>query len=250
MAGPSGETPLLEIPFPIDNDNVDVVRDMEAMAQKMEALLEQLQPIGATQMWLAGAAPAGWLFLDGTQQDAAVFPRLAAKFPAWVAAGQITLPNFQERVPMGPGGGAALLELIGATQIALAVGQLPAHKHVLTDPTHNHADTFAVASGGAHVHGAAIAGNEFIIVDRPTAGEWCQMPVGTNHAPRSLIGENLTAPLVRSEIATASAGAHAHTLNGANLGAATGITMQDTGGGANIDIRQKSVVVNFIIRAL
>lgn len=235
MAGPSGQTPVLDIPYPVPGDNVDVPRDNTAMADQVEATMLQVVPVGAGMMWFLDAAPVGWLLIDGHSEVSADYPLLAAKFPGWVAGGLLTLPNFQDRVPVGKGAGQALLDFIGNATINLALAQIPAHKHVITDPGHAHGNNFTINGANANTNSSypwIPMGN----------GAWEATPLTAN------LGSIAVARQVSNLISYTQC-YHNHGMSGGVSAGPTGITMADAGQGQPVDVRQKSVVINFIIRA-
>lgn len=235
MAGPSGQTPVLDIPYPIPADTVDVPRDNTAMANQVESTMLSVVPVGAGMMWLLDAAPVGWLILDGHVVVSADYPLLAAKFPGWVAGGLLTLPNFQDRVPIGKGAGQALLDFIGNATINLAIAQLPAHKHVITDPGHIHGHNISVSGANAN-----------------TNSSYPWIPMGNGAWEATPLTANLGSIAVARQVANLISYTqlnHSHGVGGGVSAHNTGITMADAGQDQPVDVRQKSVVINFIIRA-
>src|SRR5580692_9787214 len=85
-------------------------------------------------------APNGWAFCQGQllpiTQNAALFSLLGTTYGG---SGTTTfaLPDLQGRVPLGAGNGSGLTprvigELGGAENVALTIGELPAHMHLIT----------------------------------------------------------------------------------------------------------------------
>jgi microcystin-dependent protein len=232
MAGPSGQTPVLHLPYPIDNDNVDVPRDIKALADGVEGL--NVVPIGAAMMWPTPVAPLHWVLVNGQQVPAADWPRLAAAFPAWVAGGQITMPNWQQRFPLGAGGTDDPLETGGSDQIALAAANLPAHAHP---------DNIAIAAAGGHAHGALTSGWNYVIADRAVGAgaPEVQINLPALRAAMTVDGSgNYQNGLFNDAAATAAVASHVH--------GKTGGVQNNVGGGAPLDYRPRFFVVNFIMR--
>jgi microcystin-dependent protein len=98
MAAPTGRTSKQNLPYPIPDDNVDVPRDIKALADAVDPL--GYVPPGAIMMWLAGAAPPGWYLMKGqTTVPAAGNPTLVAQFGQ--TGGFVNMPDFQGLMPVG-----------------------------------------------------------------------------------------------------------------------------------------------------
>jgi microcystin-dependent protein len=240
-------TPILGLPYPTSADTADVPRDIKALADAVDPL--GVVPVGALMLWPTAAAPAAWLLCDGHQVLAADYPKLAAVLGS--AGGQITLPNFTDRFPVGPGASPVLGSGGNASNV-LGVNQLPAHNHPVTDPGHTHGvgqagghghslnitnanvvdpqHVFAVAGGVAYTGLTNVTLGSTFILPTSTADYWHGEQGGHGH-----IGSTAVA-----------IGDHAHAL-GTN---GTGISTQNAGAGGAIENRPPFLVVNFIIRAL
>jgi microcystin-dependent protein len=146
MAGPSGSTPTLHLPYPIQDDNVDVPRDIKALADALDPL--SVVPVGAMMMWPTGVAPVAWLLLNGAQVDQATYPLLAPILGA--SSGKITLPDMRGRFPVGPSASQVLGSSGGAERVGLTSGQSGIPGDVKTGlrdraQTHIHGNTLASA---------------------------------------------------------------------------------------------------------
>lgn len=138
-------TPILQLPYPVDGDTASVPRDVKALADAIDPL--GVVPVGALMLWPTIVAPAAWLLCDGHQVLAADFPKLAAVLGS--AAGQITLPDLRNRFPIGAGV-APPLATGGAATVALAVAEMPAHAHggatAFRDRSQSHAHPISAVS--------------------------------------------------------------------------------------------------------
>jgi len=157
MAGPSGQTPLHHLPYPIPDDDNDVPRDIKALAEALDGV-SAVEP-GSIVMWPTAIPPSGWHILAGPQATclAADNPKLVALFGS--SGGQVSLPDMRDRFPAMPGtdNGATLLNTGGES------------KHLLKSnesgvAVHAHSDTLSVAS---HSH-------DFLSTNVPglTAASW------------------------------------------------------------------------------
>jgi microcystin-dependent protein len=167
MAGPSGSTPKLALPYPVSADTVDVPRDILALATKLDNLLVPSAdvPTGAIMMWPTAAPPAGWYICNGSTSTAtsAANPNLAALLGTTGA--YVNLPDYRGVMPMGvsashPLSGAGSS---GGTETeTLSTAQIPSHTHAdsghshpITDKQHSHTSgggNFATYSGAASSH--------------------------------------------------------------------------------------------------
>jgi microcystin-dependent protein len=122
-----GSTPTLALPYPTPDDQVDVPRDVKALADAIDPL--GVVPVGCMMMWLTAIAPGGWLIMIGQQVDSAAYPKLAALLGQ--AGGLVTIPDMRDRFPAGSGPTLALNTTGGAASVALTDRQsgVRAHNH-------------------------------------------------------------------------------------------------------------------------
>jgi microcystin-dependent protein len=146
MAAPSGTTPKLLLPYPIDDDQVDVPRDIKALADKLDVTVVPAAdvPIGALMMWPTALAPDNWLLCNGGSVPAATYPALATVL-GQDGGGNVLLPNLVGRFPLGSSGTHALKEQAGAEAVSLTKEQSGL-------PAHGHANSFGIGAGGGHAH--------------------------------------------------------------------------------------------------
>jgi microcystin-dependent protein len=128
--------------------------------------------IGEVRMWAgpAGDPPSGaqgtWFLCNGrslstTGTYAALFAVIGTTYGSTGGSGTFNIPDIRERVVVGQsptfGGGATsgsdnLGAKLGEGTHTLAVGEMPAHSHPLTDPGHSHTiktASAALGSGGS-----------------------------------------------------------------------------------------------------
>ena len=107
-------------------------------------------PIGSLTMFVGTAAPANWLLCNGQSlSTAAPYDKLFAivGYAFGGSGANFNLPNFSGVFPTGAGGINPLGKTGGAASVPIAVANLPAHAHPITDVVHTHS-----ASQPAHVH--------------------------------------------------------------------------------------------------
>jgi microcystin-dependent protein len=223
------------LPYPQRADTADVPRDVKALADRLELMLNQLIPIGALHLWTTAAAPGGWAMCDGSQQDrlgtyAALFAAIGTTFDTGSVPGtKFCLPDFRGRVAMGVDGAAArvtgndaLGNSSGVEKFVLGLDQIPRHGH-----TYGNNDELVDA------------GYAPILKESNTTGYRTQEYTGT----LDNVGVN-TIPLWVNPGASALVSA---THTGAVTGAESGINRSNPAS-TDISSMQPYQVVNFIIR--
>ncbi|MCA0204295.1 MAG: phage tail protein [Proteobacteria bacterium] len=186
--------------------------NLEEIIAAIETLLI---PTGSIVPTMASEEPnASWKLLNGQALSKAAFADLYAIIGDAYGATEanFNLPNLQGRAMFGAGGDVALGALAGNRLITLSVSQLPAHGHAVTDPGHGHS-----FNPTPHSHSAAA------VVDAAAAE-------GT-------------------DVGAAEAGTTGDTsADGTVEQAVTGISIEETGGGASIDILPPVIGVNWLIK--
>lgn len=179
----SHTTPVYALPYPDEADSADVPRDMQALAQRLEAVLPNVGlPTGAGIDWYAAAAPPGFLLCDGSAVNRITFAALFAAIGTTWGGGDgintFNLPDTRGRVLVGVAAGGNLeVAALGANDGTAVNARrvrhahtvnltLPAHGHAVNDPGHAHGlPTLASLEGtgywqygmGGNVTGAATA---------------------------------------------------------------------------------------------
>lgn len=167
----------------------------------------------------AGATlPSGWLLCDGSAVSRAAYANLFSVIETtWGDGdGQTTfnVPDMRNRMPIGASATYPLGTAGGSATSTLAVSNLPAHSHGVTDPGHAHAIT-----DPGHAHTARVNGTGELAIDYGSTG----------------------AAAVQGSTGEANTGI---TINAAE----TGIEIQSTGQGAAINTISPWAAVNWIIK--
>ena len=200
--------------------------DQANLPAAVNALIDQLFPVGYMAMWPTATPPSGWLLCTG-----AAIP-VGATYDALRTLIGANTPNMTGRVPGGPGGSlsSTVLATGGAATVALGVGDLPSHQHTI-DHTHSQALTSAVNLH--HVH--TFPGGQVPVIAGLGLGG-------------GLGGGTLGTPISYTNTDTPAAGAadlnHYHTVDVPGYSGASGATGT---GAAHANI-QPYTVVNFIIK--
>lgn len=212
------------------------VREMAGMLREIRSRIARLErntvrpmsrrgaggPAGSIVWSAAASPPDGALAMDGAAVSRATYARLFAAIGTTYGAGDgsttFNLPNIAGRVIVAQSSDtefAALGQVGGTKTHTLTSGQIP---------------NLSAASAGAHTHGNAGAGR-FLSTDRTSIAKRS----GSTYSSGAWVPAVDQANAIESEAATASAGAHTHSVN-------TG------GGGAHNNI-QPYIVMNAYIWA-
>lgn len=178
-----------------------------------------LVPIGTVWSFAGSNAPTNWLICNGTTVSRTTYAALYAVVGTTYGAGDgsttFNLPDLQGRVPIGAGAGSGLSSRSignkgGEEAHAIAVAELPAHGHDITDPGHGHY-ICSYKDGGS-----ALGGN------------YREAPVPAYQGGFPNVGF--------TDMYTNSV--------------TTNITIKPTGSGTASNVMQPFVVLNYIIRAV
>jgi Phage Tail Collar Domain len=198
-------TPIYALPYPVESDSADVPRDIQALAQRLEAVLPSVGiPTGAGIDWYsAWGPPAGFLLCDGSAVSrvtyAALFAVIGVTWGGGDGINTFNLPDTRGRVSAGvaSGGhpdvnalGANDGTTVGARKVRhghtsyLTAGHnltLPNHAHDYHDPGHLHAmwrGTNGLTPGGFTWPGTGTDVNNKgdVVTDYAVTGAWVGDP--------------------------------------------------------------------------
>jgi microcystin-dependent protein/nicotinamide mononucleotide (NMN) deamidase PncC len=115
-------------PYLRDMIETDLGADYATVGHRHDDYLTAMRSanyVGKVEMWYGAKTecPAGMLVMDGSTFSSSTYPELFAHL------GSTTLPNMEDRVPMGASGTKAQGTTGGANSRTLSVANLPAHSH-------------------------------------------------------------------------------------------------------------------------
>jgi microcystin-dependent protein len=181
-------------------------------------------PIGSIVMWATNTPPTGWLICDGTTFSAGTYPLLNT------VLGGTTLPNLQDRVPVGKSGTKTILSSSGSATATLASANLPAHTHAVSITSN--------AESAVHTHNAN--NPTFLATNNPST-------TGTTTDNGGLsFASGLTTGRFNH---TLSGGVTTDTESSTHTHAVSGNTDNGPGSATAFSVQNPYLALNFIIRA-
>jgi microcystin-dependent protein len=231
------------------NADLDLI-DAQVSANQTAAAALVLVPIGGVIDFAGATPPANWLICNGQAVSrttyAALFTVIGSTFGAGDGSTTFNVPECQDRVSVGAFASYALGAIGGEAKHTLAASEMPVHAHGVSDPGHGHVDA-------GHAHGASSTDSGHGHVDAGHAHPYTQVvPGGGPWGAGSLAAGGAATTgqgnaqiqtghaAISTVIAAAAANIQAH---------ATGIAVQNAGGGAAHNNLQPYIALNKIIRA-
>jgi microcystin-dependent protein len=211
-------------------------------------------PVGSICIYSGETAPNGWLLCNGSAISRTTYSRLFSVINTLYGSGDGTttfnIPNLEERIPVGKTNSTNLGSSGGNNTITLATNQLPSHTHTGTTVSNgSHSHTGTTDSNGSHSHSINDPGHAH--------SQWTNQDDFNEYGgnPPSFADDNgsiYTWNNINSNttgITINAGGAHTHTFT-SNLSSDHNhtFTTDSTGSGSAIDIRNKFIVMNYIIR--
>ena len=197
-----------------------------------------INPCGMIVNFSGDNAPNGWLICDGSEISkityASLFDVIGTKYGSASNSNNFKLPDLGERIPAGFKSGTNILGNTGGnSSITLTTSQIPSHTHTgttISDGLHSH-----TINDPGHTHSQTTVNDDF----NNSGGNIYP----TNSNP-SFAGYDTAETRTWNNISTDSTGISIN-LNGAHTHT---FTTNSTGGGVSIDIRNKFIVLNYIIK--
>jgi len=239
---------------------------------------ESYTPVGSILTYAGTTSPSGWLLCDGSEVSKTVYSRLFSVignlYGIATNGDNFVLPNLSDRVPVGKTNSNAVGNSGGNSSVTLSVSQLPSHTHTGTTVSNgSHRHTGTTVSNGSHSHTGTTDTNgshshtindpghthsqTTINDDFNSSGGYPPGFVGDSAGSRTWYNINSAT----TGITINSSGSHTHTFTSDISGSHTHtftsdisgshthtFTTDSTGSGSQVDIRNKYIVMNYIIR--
>jgi microcystin-dependent protein len=235
-------------------------------------------PVGSILTFAGTSVPTGWLFCDGSEVAKSEYPRLYSVIGNLYGTPAIgtnfVLPNLADRVPVGKTVSNSVGNSGGNSSITLTTNQLPAHTHTgtvdasgahvhtgTTDANGTHSHTGTTDANGTHTHSVSDPGHSHTqnTINDDFNNSGANPPGFSADSAGNRTWSNINTAY--TGISVNSAGSHSHTITTQTDGShahtfttqtaashAHTFTTGSTGGGNSIDIRNKYIVFNYIIR--
>lgn len=268
-------TPRLGLPFPQTSDTSDVPRDVSALANAIETLMNQLIPIGALHMWTTAAPPGGWLLCNGAPISrttyAGLFAVIGTAFGPGDGSNTFNVPDLSGRSPIGAGQGSGLTNRALGTKGGAETHTNPVPSQSVTGSIPSQSVTGNIPSESVsvtvpnHIHGLASAhaplwagefGSVILLQVRDVAGSSggaAQFSMTKNGGTQSGVSTNGVLPIEGTTDGSGAFGANGATAGGSLSGGATAggsLSGGATAGGTSDpgNSMQPYQVINYIIR--
>jgi microcystin-dependent protein len=216
-------------------------------------------PVASILTYAGTTSPNGWLLCDGSEVSKTAYPRLfsviGTLYGTPTNSSNFVLPNLADRVPVGKSNSTSVGNSGGNSSLTLSVSQLPSHTHTGTTSSNgSHSHTGTTDSSGSHNHAITDPGHRHSVEDAYFAENQGrhQNVFGTSAGTdndNDYITRNINTGYSYTGISVNDSGSHTHTFTTGTASAHTHtFTTDSTGSGSSIDIRNKYVVINYIIR--
>jgi len=235
--------------------SINLTNDSGDLQINFENYRKLINPCGMIVNFSGDNAPNGWLICDGSEISkttyASLFNVIGTKYGSASNSNNFKLPDLGERIPAGFKSGTNNLGNTGGnSSITLTTGQLPSHNHTGTSDSNGaHAHTGTSDSNGLHSHAITDPGHTHsqTTVNDDFNNSGTNPPGFSADSAGSRTWNNISNAY--TGISINQDGAHTHTFTTASNGAHTHtFTTGSTGNGESIDIRNKFIVLNYIIK--
>ncbi len=218
--------------------NVSLTNELGDLNYNFENFRKLLNPCGMIVNFSGDNAPNGWLICDGSEVSKTtysdLFSVIGTKYGSASDSNNFKLPDLRERIPVGFKSGTNNLGNTGGnSSVTLTTNQIPSHTH-----------TGTTDSNGSHNHTATDSGHSHSYVDAyfaeaqsGGANNVFGTNAGTDNDNSYIYRPSPTTSNGFANISVENNGSHTHTF-----------TTDSTGGGQSVDIRNKFIVLNYIIK--
>ena len=238
----------------INNAIRKVMAQIKTKSTSSDTSIAQATPPGAVMAFARNSAPDGWLKANGAAVSrstyAALFAAIGTTFGSGNGSTTFNLPDLRGEFVRGWADNRSVDtgRAFGSAQ----ADEFEEHNHTAsTNSTGAHTHTITVNSGGSHSHSAS-TGSAGAHTHDLAAGirNTSLIAVGTGGTPRyvgnSEIGATASSGAHSHTVSVDSAGAHAHTASSASAGAHSHtVTVGDSGGG---ETRPRNIALLYCIK--
>lgn len=248
-AGSAPETGVLLARVVTSGGTVSTITDLRERVNfqikpiSIPAVAQFVMPPGSVIEFAGSVAPSGWLLCDGSEVSrttyADLFAAIGTSFGSPSSGSVFKLPDHRNRVGRGVGTGTDLGATGGADNVTLATNQMPLHSHSLTDPGHSHA-----VNDFGHSHGVNDPGHTHFVAnsyDEKSGGTVAGTHLSNQVATDSLV--QIFAQAGGTNISLQGSGS-----NVSVAGSSTGVTIGQAGGNTAVDIRNRFIGMNYLIK--
>jgi microcystin-dependent protein len=211
-------------------------------------------PVGSILSYAGITAPNGWLLCDGSEINKTTYSNLysvvGTLYGASVNPNNFKLPNLVNRIPVGKGNTNSIGDIGGNDKITLSVNQVPSHTHTgSTVNSVSHTHTGTTNNNGTHNHSINDPGHSHSqwTVNDDFNNSGGNPPSFTGDSAGSRTWYNINASTTGISINNSGDHNHTFTTNADGIHNHT-FTTDATGSGSEIDVRNKYIVLNYIIR--
>ena len=215
----------------------------------------KIVPCGSIVNYSGDSSPNGWLICDGSEISKTIYSNLfsviGTKYGSAANNNNFKLPDLGERLPIGYKSGTNNLGNTGGNNsITLNTTQMPSHTHSGTSDTNgSHTHTGTSDANGSHTHSITDPGHTHsqTTVNDDFNNSGGNPPGFSADGAGSRTWNNISSATTGISINAVDSHSHAFTTasNGSHSHA---FTTAATGGGESIDIRNRYIVLNYIIK--